>query len=402
MTQSDFTKRYNLSFKTQQENVSTNIQNNETPKSEKVAKSSEAYEERKASFTDPQPPMQVDTPPKKWNNGFVEILHNEHIAQEYTPISALNPMNPDWIIKARVTKKGAPRTWKNFRGEGMLMNIELKDEFGDQIQGTFFNKHVDKFKDQVQENRVYSFQYGQVKEGNSKYTAIKNPYCITFNGNTKIKPLPDDESIETDGYSYSTLRDISKMDAGLITDVKGVVILVGDMDEIPMKNGKLKPLRRVFIADNSKDQGLSIQITFWGQIAYKANFSIGDVVGLKDAKVGNYNGRSLNMSDECELKKLKEDKILTPWFKSLKSIKDIVSLSEQDKNKFQNKEAGLQPNLINEVELKVHEDIEECTTPNYVVECYLTYIAKMDNMVYMACPEDKKKVHKEFGREDYY
>jgi len=39
----------------------------------------------------------------------------------------------DWRIKARVTKKGEKRTWKNDKGEGYLINIDLIDEEGTQI-----------------------------------------------------------------------------------------------------------------------------------------------------------------------------------------------------------------------------------------------------------------------------
>jgi len=183
--------------------------------------------------------------------------------------------------------------------------------------------------------------------------------------------------------------------------VKGAVLNVEDMDEITMKTGISKPIRRILIADSSKDPGLSIQVTFWGKIAYKANLNRGDIVAIKDAKVGTYNAVSLNVSDECEIKKLKNDKVLTPWYESLKSINDIIPLSEQNKNKFKNKEAGLQPEFIIEICDKVHEDIEELTTPNYVIEAYLTFIAKADNMVYMACPEDKKKMQKEFGSDQW-
>ena len=124
---------------------------------------------------------------------------------------------------------------------------------------------------------------------------------------------------------------------------------VEDMDEITMKSGISKPIRRILIADNSKDPGLSIQVTFWGKIAYKANLNKGDIIAIKDAKVGTYNAVSLNVRDECEIKKLKNDKVLTPWYESLQSINDIVPLSEQNKNKFKNKEAGLQPEFIVEI-----------------------------------------------------
>jgi ssDNA-binding replication factor A large subunit len=64
---------------------------------------------------------------------------------KYTPVKALNNNMLDWIIKARVTKKYDRKTWVNARGKGYLMNIDLCDAFGSQIQATFFKEAVDKF-----------------------------------------------------------------------------------------------------------------------------------------------------------------------------------------------------------------------------------------------------------------
>jgi len=347
----------------------------------------------------------VKTQKYRQNTSFVEIEASQkmpEVSSEYTPVAALNSMNPDWIIKVRIVKKTAPRHWKSFRGEGDLMNIELKDEYGSAIQGTFFNKHIEEFNHQVQEGKVYSIKGGTIKAANPKFSSIKHPYCITFNGHTQFTPLDDDGTIEQDSFSYTNIIEIPKMDNGKIIDVKGAVVDVEEMDEITMKNGMTKPIRRVIIADNSNDKGVSIQVTFWGKIAYKADFDRGEIIGIKDAKVGKYNGVSLNMSDECQVKKLKEDKELITWFNMLKNIKDITRLSEQNKKKFNMNEAGLKPQLINDIEDKVLEDIENETNPNYVIEGVLTFIAKSDNMVYMACPEDKKRLQKEFDREEWY
>ncbi len=58
----------------------------------------------------------------------------------YTPIKSLNTFLFDWKIKARVTKKHLKKSWKNQRGCGSLLNIELIDMAGTQIQATFFNE----------------------------------------------------------------------------------------------------------------------------------------------------------------------------------------------------------------------------------------------------------------------
>jgi len=52
------------------------------------------------------------------------------------------------------------------------------------------------------------------------------------------------------------------------------------------------------MADNSDDYGISIQVTFWGEISRKINFGVGNVIALKNIKVGDFNGKSLNVSDE--------------------------------------------------------------------------------------------------------
>ena len=394
LSKADFTKSLNLWFKRQKENIN---ETNEPQAKMETTKLTIPEKKQEAKVPAPEPNEE-----KKYKSkGFVSIASSEPV-EEYTPIAALNPMSSNWMIKARVTKKGVPRHWKNFRGEGELLNIELVDENGDQIQGTFFNNHVDKFKDHIHENKVYAFRNGQVKQSNSRYTSIKNEYAITFGKDTVITLLEDDDKIKTDGFSYSSIDEISKMENGKIADVKGIVINAENMDEITMKNGTTKPIRRVQIADGSREPGISIQVTFWGKIAYKANFEIGDVIGLKDAKVGTYNAISLNMSDECEIKRLKNDKELHEWYNGVPNIKYIIQLSEQTKNKFQFKESGLQPELISDILKKVRDDIEEQTTPNYVIEGYLTFIARADTMVYMAWPEDKKKLQKDFGKEGWY
>jgi|LauGreDrversion4_2_1035121.scaffolds.fasta_scaffold618512_1 hypothetical protein len=49
----------------------------------------------------------------------------------HIPLARLTPsLKWDWRIKVRLIKKGERRTWKNERGEGYLMNIELMDEEG--------------------------------------------------------------------------------------------------------------------------------------------------------------------------------------------------------------------------------------------------------------------------------
>ncbi len=46
------------------------------------------------------------------------------------------------------------RTWSNARGEGTLFSIDLLDEDGSEIRGTFFKADADKWHESLQEGLV--------------------------------------------------------------------------------------------------------------------------------------------------------------------------------------------------------------------------------------------------------
>lgn len=48
----------------------------------------------------------------------------------YTPIRMLNNFSRDWKIRARITQKGQKKEWRNARGEGVLLNMDLIDTEG--------------------------------------------------------------------------------------------------------------------------------------------------------------------------------------------------------------------------------------------------------------------------------
>lgn len=70
---------------------------------------------------------------------------------------------------------------------------------------------------------------------------------------------------------------------------------IGQVGSIIVKaTGLEKPKREVKIADES---GCMICITLWSEAASK-NFSRGDFVVFKSARLGDYGGRSLNASND--------------------------------------------------------------------------------------------------------
>lgn len=63
----------------------------------------------------------------------------------------------------RITQKSSMRKWSNSRGEGTLFSIDLLDEEGSEIKGTFFKAEAERWFDELQEGQVYRISGGKIK-----------------------------------------------------------------------------------------------------------------------------------------------------------------------------------------------------------------------------------------------
>lgn len=76
------------------------------------------------------------------------------------PIKALNQFTTDWRFKARILRKPPIREYKNDKGPGKIMKLELIDREGTMIEATMFNEVADKWMHRTEENKVYIFANG--------------------------------------------------------------------------------------------------------------------------------------------------------------------------------------------------------------------------------------------------
>jgi replication factor A1 len=127
-------------------------------------------------------------------------------SNNYMPIKALNTFARDWIIKARIASKGEKKTTRN---GGFLMKIELVDQYGTQIEGTFFNDAANKFENILQKDKVYLFSNGNVKMANKKFTSVRNDFCIVFEKHSIIDEAKDDGSITNQAFDFCSISEIS-------------------------------------------------------------------------------------------------------------------------------------------------------------------------------------------------
>ena len=242
-------------------------------------------------------------------------------------------MNSDWIIKARITKKFPVRTYHNKNGSGKLLNFELIDRHGTQIQATCFNKAVDKFDQILEQDKVYILSKGTVKVSNTKFTSIKNDYCITFSPYSDIRPTDEDNKISKQAFNFVSIKEIETKGEGKSIDLIGVVTSSSELATINLRNGGFKDKRDYTIVDNSEPKGVKIQIALWGMPAKNFNFDEGTVVAFKGLKIAKYKGIALNGGDYTGVFVakdigLKESCKLANWYKKAKGeIQDTRSLT---------------------------------------------------------------------------
>lgn len=111
------------------------------------------------------------------------------------PISALNPYQNRWWIKARVTRKSKIITWNKPNNSGKLFHMDLCDSHGGEIRATLFKAAVDKFFDLIEEGKVYLISRGYLKSANAKFNTTNNSYEMTLDDRSIIQATKDDQSV---------------------------------------------------------------------------------------------------------------------------------------------------------------------------------------------------------------
>lgn len=161
-------------------------------------------------------------------------------ARDYMPIKALTQFTNDWVIKARVLKKAALREWSNPKSSGVLLNFDLVDREGTQIQATAFQDAARTLNDLIEQDIVYTFSGGLVKLANKRFTSIKNDYCLTFSNEARVERCDDDSDIEGVSFNFTDLGEIESMVQSRVVDIIGVILQVGSVSEINLKDGKVR------------------------------------------------------------------------------------------------------------------------------------------------------------------
>ena len=221
----------------------------------------------------------------------------------YTSLKQLTTFSRDFIIFVRVTKKSEIKTFEtknNNMGtssQGKLFYFIVLDRDGNEMQCTCFNKAVDKFFDEIEEDQLYEIKGGYVKLNDKKYTRIKSDYKIVLDENSKITKKIDNGTIKKNNMTIVKIKDIQNMNLYSIVDLCVVVLNVGEKMIKNTRNGS-QPLKKIVVGDVSK---YKIEISLW-RVHSDTNVKFGDILLINNVKIGEYKGRTLTTFDETCIK----------------------------------------------------------------------------------------------------
>ncbi|KAK6263418.1 hypothetical protein QUC31_009234 [Theobroma cacao] len=304
------------------------------------------------------------------------------------PISALNPYQGRWTIKARVTAKGELRRYSNARGEGKVFSFDLLDSDGGEIRVTCFNTAVDQFFNQIEAGRVYMISRGTLKPAQKAFNHLNNDYEICLDSTSIIQPCyEDDNKIPRQQFHFRAISDVEGMENNNIVDIIGVVSFISPAASIMRKNGTETQKRTLHLKDMS---GRSVELTLWGnfcnaegqKLQFLCDSGEFPVLAVKAGRVSDFNGKAVGTISTSQLfinPDFPEVHRLKEWFVDEGRNTPSVSISRETSS------VGRTDNRKTISQIK-DERLGTSEKPDWItVVATIAYI-KLDNFCYTACP----------------
>jgi len=224
---------------------------------------------------------------------------------------------------------------------------------------------------------------GTLKVANKKFSAIRNEYELQFNERSTITPVEDDANIKNVQYNFVKISILESYAPDSMVDVIGVVTNPGVAASITTKTtGKTMMKKDVQLADES---GTVVNMTFWEEGATRV-FNVGDILCIKNAKLGSFGGRSLSASFssvvEVNPPHVSQVKSLSEWYTRSGSTTSLRSISDE-------RSGGVRDTAIAAAEQrKCIEDLKVETAEPAVVKAMVLYVKTQepDKLWYPARP----------------
>ncbi|KAL5099844.1 hypothetical protein RYX36_004171 [Vicia faba] len=353
-----------------------------------------SYGEQNATFRNPQQPLQNShvRPPQPMYRQPTPYANRGPMGRNdapprIIPISALNPYQNMWTIKARVTAKGELRLYNNARGEGKVFSFDLLDSAAGEIRATCFNAVADKFYSLIEVGKVYLVSRGTLKAAQRSFNHLPNDQEITLDATSDVVPCPeDDNAIPQQIYNFRSIGDIESIESNSIVDVVAVVTSISPTASIMRKNGTETQKRSLQLKDMS---GRSVELTIWGNFCNTEGQRLQNIcdsgafpiLAVKSARVNDFNGKSVGTIATSQLivePDFPEATTLREWFEN--EGRNVPSQSISKDSSFGKSDVRKTISQIKDEKLGTSEK------PDWITVCASVAYIKVDNFCYTACP----------------
>lgn len=208
------------------------------------------------------------------------------------PIGQLSLFMQRCRIRARVLSKSGCRSFTNARGTSKLFSMDLMDAEGACTRATCFGAAVDKFFALINVKKTYEINGASVKQANARF--CRYPMELTLDERwATVTLLPEDGSIPAIPYKFVPITELSHAPFGSCYDVIAVVQSMDEPVTVATRSNGPRMKRQVILMD---DSGASIAMNLWGEKA-EMELAVGCIVFLRQARLSDYLGRSLDLNE---------------------------------------------------------------------------------------------------------
>ena len=130
---------------------------------------------------------------KNFINKFVEnenpmiIDDSKYDNTNFTPLSQLTTYTKDIHILVKITKIFPVKHINKHNNEIKLFSFNFVDVDGTEMQGTGFNKGIEKHFNNLKEGYVFEIHGGYLKINDKKFSTVKSDYKLIIDDNTDIR-----------------------------------------------------------------------------------------------------------------------------------------------------------------------------------------------------------------------